>query len=360
MADSIRLDSVVKRFGETRAVGSLSLEVRAGELYALLGPSGCGKTTTLRLMAGFESATSGTIHIGERLVNDVPVERRGIGMVFQSYALFPHLDVHENVAFGLRIRRTPETEVRRRVAEALGLVGLDGLGGRYPVQLSGGQRQRVALARALAVEPRVLLLDEPLSNLDLKLREQMRDEIRRLQQRLGITAVYVTHDQGEAMAVSDRIAVMNAGQVEQVGTPREIYESPATLFVASFIGQCNFLEGQVETDGGGARFRTVGGAVIELGGERASGTGTLVIRPETVTVHRTDPPPGSLPALVQDCVYLGDHTTVGMVLEAGAQRISASLPASRSRELPGPGHRVHVHVPAAECVVVPDRRGDGG
>ncbi len=240
---TIKLEQVTKTFdGRVVAVDDVTLDIEAGEFFSLLGPSGCGKTTSLRMIAGFELPDSGRVHVGGRDITDLPVHRRDMGMVFQSYALFPHRTVAENVAFGLRMREVPKPEIGRRVKAALALVELTGLGDRKPAQLSGGQQQRVALARALVVEPPVLLCDEPLGALDRKLRQQMQFELKELQKRLGVTLVFVTHDQEEALAMSDRIAVMNKGRVEQVGAPTEIYERPRTRFVADFIGEINILE----------------------------------------------------------------------------------------------------------------------
>ena len=240
---AIRLEQVTKTFdGRVVAVDAVTLDIAAGEFFSLLGPSGCGKTTSLRMIAGFEHPDSGRVHVGGRDITDLPVHRRDMGMVFQSYALFPHRTVAENVAFGLRMREVPKPEIARRVQAALAQVALTGLENRRPSQLSGGQQQRVALARALVVEPPVLLCDEPLGALDRKLRQQMQFELKELQKRLGVTLVFVTHDQEEALAMSDRIAVMNKGRVEQVGSPTEIYERPRTRFVADFIGEINILE----------------------------------------------------------------------------------------------------------------------
>ena len=240
---AIRLEQVTKTFdGRVVAVDSVTLDIAAGEFFSLLGPSGCGKTTSLRMIAGFEHPDSGRVHVGGRDITDLPVHKRDMGMVFQSYALFPHRSVAENVAFGLRMREVPKPEIARRVQAALAQVALTGLENRRPSQLSGGQQQRVALARALVVEPPVLLCDEPLGALDRKLRQQMQFELKELQKRLGVTLVFVTHDQEEALAMSDRIAVMNKGRVEQVGSPTEIYERPRTRFVADFIGEINILE----------------------------------------------------------------------------------------------------------------------
>jgi spermidine/putrescine transport system ATP-binding protein len=241
----VRLDRVTKRFGDFTAVDDLSLTIERGEFFSLLGPSGCGKTTTLRMVGGFEEASAGIIYLGEQDVTDLPPFRRDVNTVFQNYALFPHLSVYENVAFGLRRRKVSDDEIRRRVAEMLELVELPGYEHRKPGQLSGGQQQRVALARALINHPRVLLLDEPLGALDLKLRKQMQIELKRIQTEVGITFVYVTHDQEEAMTMSDRIAVMRSGRIEQLGPPEELYERPRTEFVAGFLGVSNLIDGRV-------------------------------------------------------------------------------------------------------------------
>ncbi len=266
---AIKLDQVTKTFdGRVMAVDAVTLDIAAGEFFSLLGPSGCGKTTSLRMIAGFEHPDSGRVHVGGNDITDLPVHRRDMGMVFQSYALFPHRTVAENVAFGLRMREVPKPEIERRVAAALEQVALTGFENRKPGQLSGGQQQRVALARALVVEPPVLLCDEPLGALDRKLRQQMQFELKELQKRLGVTLVFVTHDQEEALAMSDRIAVMNGGKVEQVGTPTEIYERPRTRFVADFIGEINILEE-------GARLRALRPEKIRLvapDGARMAGT----------------------------------------------------------------------------------------
>src|SRR4051794_37875264 len=239
----IRLDRVVKRFGETVAVDGLTVDIERGAFYALLGPSGCGKTTTLRMIGGFEDPTEGTVYLGGSDVTDLPPYRRDVNTVFQSYALFPHLDVQHNVAFGLERRKLDRKEISQRVEEALDLTQLHGLGKRKPSQLSGGQQQRVALARALVNRPRALLLDEPLGALDLRLRKQLQIELKRIQQEVGITFVHVTHDQEEAMTMADTIAVMNEGRIEQEGGATDLYERPATEFVANFLGDCNLVDG---------------------------------------------------------------------------------------------------------------------
>jgi iron(III) transport system ATP-binding protein len=284
---AVRLEALTKRYGaDVAAVRDLSLEIEHGELVSLLGPSGCGKTTTLRLIAGFLAPDAGEIWLGDRRLSSpgqaVPPERRGMSMLFQSYAVWPHKTVAENVIYGLKFRNVPRAEWPRRLREALALVRLEGFADRYPGELSGGQQQRVALARALIVEPAILLLDEPLSNLDAHLREEMRFEIRRVHEALQITTVYVTHDQAEAMVTSDRIAVMSAGRVEQVGTPAEIYERPATAFVAGFIGRTNLLRGRVVGEG---RVACEGGLDLRTGAGPEHPAGSVVsvsIRPHMV------------------------------------------------------------------------------
>src|SRR6266851_1644245 len=258
---SVRLEAVTKRFGDHVAVKKFSLSIAQGEFLVLLGPSGCGKTTTLRMIAGFVEPSGGRIFFGNRDVTDLPPYHRNTGLVFQGYALFPHLSVFENVAFGLRMRNLDRAVIEKRTQAALRLVRLDTLAERMPRQLSGGQQQRVALARALVIEPEILLLDEPLSNLDAKLREEVRVEIRQLQRRLGLTTVMVTHDQEEALTMADRLVVMNNGEIKQIGTQRELYNAPANQFVASFIGRTNFFAGAMA---GPQRFRTESGLAISV------------------------------------------------------------------------------------------------
>ncbi|MCG5213782.1 ABC transporter ATP-binding protein [Streptosporangium sp. KLBMP 9127] len=279
----IRVDGISKSFGPVSALESVDLHVPAGQLATLLGASGCGKTTLLRIIAGFETADDGGIRFGEKDIAKVPVWKRRIGFVFQSYALWPHMTVEENVAYGLRLRKLPKDDVKAKVAHGLAMVGLTGRENRHPGQLSGGQQQRVALARALALEPDVLLMDEPLSNLDAKLRVEMRREIRRIQQETGITAIYVTHDQDEALEISDVVAVMNGGRVEQVGTPEEIYERPETTFVASFVGSVTLLAGTV-APGGGLDLDGLG--TVEFGGPlgEAGRPVTVALRPEDMSI----------------------------------------------------------------------------
>lgn len=286
MSASIHIEGASKIYdGGVKAVDAIDMEIREGEFFALLGPSGCGKTTTLRMIAGFETPTSGIIRVGGEDVTHVPPHKRDMGMVFQSYALFPHRTVRENVGFGLRMRGVDKATIARKVDRALEMVSLTAMGDRKPGQLSGGQQQRVALARAIVIEPRVLLCDEPLGALDKKLRQQMQFELKELQKSLGITTVFVTHDQEEALAMSDRIAVMNGGRVEQIGTPAEIYNLPQSRFTADFIGDTNLLSGRVVTEAGQNLLRLgAGGAVPVVPG--MSGELHLAVRPEHIEMNR--------------------------------------------------------------------------
>jgi len=282
----VKLEDIVKTFGETVALKGINLHVKDGELFTLLGPSGCGKSTTLRIIAGLDFADSGRLYFDDDDVTYKSSSERGAVLVFQNYALWPHMTVYDNVAYGLKVKKLPKQEIERKVKWALELVKLEGYEDRYPTQLSGGQQQRVAIARALVVEPKLLLLDEPLSNLDAKLRLEMRSEIRRIQRELGITVIYVTHDQEEAMAISDRVAVMNIGQIEQVGTPKEIYEQPKTEFVAAFMGKTNVIPAEVverEEDKVTVEFEG-----FRLGGLTYTGENdkvAVVIRPERISLH---------------------------------------------------------------------------
>ncbi|BBK29581.1 putative spermidine/putrescine transport system ATP-binding protein [Stella humosa] len=315
----VTLRHLAKRFGSVAAVDDVDLEVREGELVALLGPSGCGKTTTLRMIAGFIAASSGQILIGDKDVTHLPPYRRNTGMVFQGYALFPHMTVFQNVAFGLEMRRVSKADIAPRVAEALRLVQLGHLGDRLPRQLSGGQQQRVALARALVIRPEVFLLDEPLSNLDAKLRLSVRIEIRQLQQSLGLTTVFVTHDQEEALTLADRLVVMSQGRVQQIGSPTELYERPANHFVADFIGRSNFLEGTVTAPG---HFRTKGGLDVAFAdtGAGPRGAGVLAIRPEKASLQAGDAAgPNAFAAQVSFVTYLGSATEVRARLASGEE-----------------------------------------
>ena len=330
----VRLERVTKDFGETVAVDDLSLDIAVGEFFSMLGPSGCGKTTTLRIIGGFEEPTRGTIYLRGRDVTDQPPHRRDVNTVFQSYALFPHLNVFENVAFGLRRRKVPRDEIDARVRNALKLVDLEGFDKRKPGQMSGGQQQRVALARALVNEPQVLLLDEPLGALDLKLRKQMQLELKRIQQEVGITFIYVTHDQEEAMTMSDRLAVMRNGRIEQVGPPEEVYENPQTQFVAGFLGASNLLEGELkEQRNGTSSVLLQGGDVVHMPSDRApfqTGVDVLVgVRPEKITIA---PENGPEPAA-------GSNSVTGLL------RMSTYIGVSHQYNVEGPGgHEMTVWV----------------
>ncbi|MGY4167681.1 ABC transporter ATP-binding protein [Bradyrhizobium sp. USDA 4529] len=311
----VELRSVSKHYGESVAVASVSLQARRGELVCLLGPSGCGKTTTLRMVAGFVEPTSGTVSINNVDMTYQPPYRRDTGMVFQSYALFPHMTVAENIAFGLENLRWPRADREKRVDEMLKLVELSHLAQRLPSQLSGGQQQRIALARALAMRPAVLLLDEPFSNLDAQLRVRMREELREVIREVDVTTLFVTHDQEEALTMSDRIVVMNAGQVEQVGTPGEIYEAPSTSFVAKFIGWCSLLNGAVDIDG-----IFTSGAGLRLKGNWSPGTGTAVIRPEQIKLSSDGAQGEVQTARVLQSHYYGGATR--LLLEVNGEQLT--------------------------------------
>jgi ABC-type Fe3+/spermidine/putrescine transport system ATPase subunit len=316
----VRLEGVVKRYGATAALAGVSLEIREGELFTLLGPSGCGKTTTLRILAGFVDPDEGEVYFDDVPVRGVPPAERGVGIVFQNYALWPHMTVFENVAYGLRLRRLPADEVRRRVREALEQVGLAGLEDRSPGQLSGGQQQRVAVARALVLNPRLLLLDEPLSNLDAKVRARLRSEIRRLQQDLRITTVYVTHDQEEAMVISDRIAVMRDGRVAQVGTPVDLYERPADLFVADFVGTNNLLPGTVaRVQDGWVELQTPAGVVRGRAAARLEPgrRAVLAVRPEALQLSDGRQDAVALSGRVVLAQYLGSLVRYEVEVDGG-------------------------------------------
>lgn len=289
-----------------KAVDNISVDIKPGEFVTLLGPSGCGKTTTLRMVAGFEIPTSGDIVLGDEVINNLSPDKRDTSMVFQSYALFPHYNIFDNIAYGLKLKKLDKETIKSKVTNIIDLVGLKGMETRYPNQLSGGQQQRVALARALVMEPGVLLFDEPLSNLDAKLRVYMRTEIRKIQQKVGITAIYVTHDQSEAMSLSDRIIIMNKGIIEQVGTPKEVYYTPKTKFVADFIGTANFIDGEIiEVSNGKAKILVEGQelTVPYTGDKKAKDSCTIVLRPEAVDIGEE----GLLDGTVTLSTFMGSY-----------------------------------------------------
>ncbi|MBK9139250.1 MAG: ABC transporter ATP-binding protein [Verrucomicrobia bacterium] len=348
---------LVKRFGGVTALDQVGLAVRRGEYFALLGPSGCGKTTLLRVIAGLEQPDAGTLEMAGRDVLPIPAHRRPVNTVFQSYALFPHLSVADNVSFGLRMKRVPPAEVTERTRRAMELAQIADLAERMPAQLSGGQKQRVALARALVNEPAVLLLDEPLGALDLKLRQQLQTELRALQRRLGITFIHVTHDQTEALALSDRLAVMQRGRIEQVGEPTAVYERPRTRFVADFLGACNLIPGRWQPSADGPTVITeIGRLVIGLNGRAAPAAEdvTLAIRPEWIRLAPVAGPaePNSCVAVVESLTYVGAETRLtlraGRLLLTGSRLNDAATPARAA------GETVRIILPPAALVVLED------
>ncbi len=353
-AEAIRLEDVSKHFDDFAAVDGVSLTIERGEFFSLLGPSGCGKTTTLRMLAGFEQPTTGRIMLEGKPVDDVPPYRRNVNMVFQSYALFEHLDVQGNVAFGLKRRRVGRDEIRRRVADALDLVGLADRARSRPAELSGGQRQRVALARALVNRPAVLLLDEPLGALDLKLRRQMQVELKEIQREVGITFVYVTHDQEEALSMSDRIAVMHDGRVIQYGAPEDVYERPEEPFVADFIGISNLIEG---TAGEGGLVRIGNGAEVPapLPGDCGEGERVrIAVRPEKIALDELEDGMVVLDGVVEQRVYLGMTTQVTVSVGDGARLVALEQLRYRARadDRWEPGTRVRVGWHPEHCLVL--------
>lgn len=359
----IHIDDVSRQFGDFTALEEVQLQVREGEFFSLLGPSGCGKTTLLNLIAGFLDPTRGRIMIGGKDVTGLPPYRRGLGIVFQDYALFPHLSVFDNVAYGLRIRKQPKKEIKRRVEEMLALVQLSSMADRRPHQLSGGQRQRVAIARALAIEPSVLLLDEPLSNLDAKLRKEMQTELRTIQRRTGVTTVLVTHDQEEALSLSDRIGILGHGRLQQVGTPLEVYRRPANRFVADFIGQVNLIQTAVAAERSTGRnrhaaidYEIAAGVplLLETTGS-AEGSGLYMIRPERIKIALTAGNSGEAnraPGVISHVGYAGDQVRLHVQLAGkGELQVVASDPLFPV--LPSAGDRCELYWDAEDVIALP-------
>ncbi|HQU67629.1 MAG TPA: ABC transporter ATP-binding protein [Albidovulum sp.] len=339
-------------FGPTKVLTGVNLTIRPGEFFAFLGPSGSGKSTLLRAIAGFGPRPQGEISIGGRDVAGLPPWQRDVGMVFQSYALWPHMSVRENVAFGLRERKAAPAEIRRRVGDALDLVGLSHLADRMPNQLSGGQQQRIALARTVVIEPKVLLLDEPLSNLDAGLRVQMRRELLALQRKLGLTTIFVTHDQEEANTTSDRMAVLDGGVIQQVGTPQELYDNPVNLFVARFLGTANILEGRVERAGDGVRFVSLSGEAIQLS-SAATGTGAIVLRPQNISLTARSTPT-TLPGTVRHCEFLGSQ--MRYLVECAGTEMVVDKPHRSGDQVFLPETQVKLDINAADAVFLADGR----
>jgi putative spermidine/putrescine transport system ATP-binding protein len=347
----LELRGVRKSFGATTAVNNFNLTVSRGELVSFLGPSGCGKTTTMRIIAGFEHPDEGEIWLEERALLNIPANRRNVGMVFQSYALFPHLTVRDNITFGMRLKHESRENMDKRAREMLSLIQMDALGERFPHQLSGGQQQRVALARALAMKPQVLLLDEPLSALDAKIRDELRTEIRRIQSDLNMTTIYVTHDQSEALALSDRIVVMNAGNVEQIGTPFEIYNRPGTAFVATFVGSQGTLTGvltqardAIETTDGLIRLKHA------VAGKQAGDAVKLMLRPEMTSLSERLPGHNVLSGTVEQVMFLG--SVVRISVRTGGGTIAVDQLNHPDMALPAPHAPVQVSFAPESCYVL--------
>jgi putative spermidine/putrescine transport system ATP-binding protein len=347
----LELSHVQKHFGGVVAVEDFDLQAQKGEFISFLGPSGCGKTTTLRMIAGFEQPTAGRILVEGKDITRKAPNQRNVGMVFQSYALFPNMTVAENIGFGLKVRRRPKDQIRRRVDELLELIHLPGRGGRYPYQLSGGQQQRVALARALAIEPSVLLLDEPLSALDAKIRVSLRKEIRAIQRQLGITTVYVTHDQEEALSLSDRVVVMSEGRVEQIGAPFDIYNFPATPFVASFVGTLNLYEARVR-DAAVGRLEVEGQEIVAAKPitDRSGDTVSVAIRPESIALGEGGPGANRIKGTIDDISFLG--SIVRLRLRFGESLISLDTFNDPNLVLPVHGAEATVSFPREACLVL--------
>lgn len=340
MGVAIQIDNVTKAYGKNIVIQGLSAEIQPGEFFTLLGPSGCGKTTLLRMIIGFNSIEGGEIRVDGKVINQIPTNRRNMGMVFQNYAVFPHMSVRDNVSYGLKTRRVPKAERYKRADEILKLVKIDDYADRMPTQLSGGQQQRVALARAIVIQPEVLLMDEPLSNLDAKLRVEMRNVIKRIQRQVGITTVYVTHDQEEALAISDRIAVMHGGVIQQIGTPKHIYQRPANEFVSSFIGLSNFVDAENEngTLDFGCGYRVPMTTLRPDAGRKVC----VAVRPEEFLIRSAEEP--GIPATVRSSVFLG--MTQHYFLTLGEEKeIEVVVPSDRSDLIPD-GEKVSLQIVA--------------
>ena len=344
MSVSINIDKVVKKYGDTVVVNGLSVDIMPGEFFTLLGPSGCGKTTLLRMIIGFNSIEGGTISVDGNVINDVATDKRNMGMVFQNYAIFPHMSVKDNVAFGLRMRKVPEKEIEERVDKILKIVKIDHLKDRMPTALSGGQQQRVALARAIVIRPQVLLMDEPLSNLDAKLRIEMRNAIKQIQRRVDITTVYVTHDQAEAMSLSDKIIIMNKGHIEQVGTPHEVYQHPASRFVADFIGSANFVEAKVgegNSEGEMIPVRMLNEDFnVHYAGlpVKAGDTVQIVLRPEAIRLADS----GDVEAEVISSTYMG--AVQEYIVRAGDKELETEEYNPEGKRIYRPGDKVWLRI----------------
>jgi spermidine/putrescine ABC transporter ATP-binding subunit len=359
-AQALRLDGVSKAYSTVVALEPLSLDVPAGGLVALLGPSGCGKSTTLRIVAGLEEPDQGRVFLGDRDITQVPANRRQLGLVFQNYALFPHMTVGENVSFGLRMSGVNRAGTARRTHEALDLVQLTGLDDRYPAMLSGGQQQRVALARTLIMQPSALLLDEPLGALDKNLRESMQFELRRLQRKLGITTILVTHDQEEALTLSDMVVVMNQGRIVQSGTPKDIYDRPHTRFVAAFLGSANIFECTASNDGRTARLATEGGEAIVIsiaGAPQPQGRVLLAVRPERVSLSIAAPPAGgtALKGVVRGHVFRGDNHVYEVQIPGLGSPVYAQIQHNRMESSADVNDTVYLSWPPESGVVLSDR-----
>lgn len=353
MSNNVIIQNAVKRYGDFTALDGVSLDIREGEFFTLLGPSGCGKTTLLRMIAGFNSIEGGDFYFGDKRINDMPAHKRDIGMVFQNYAIFPHLTVEENVAYGLKARSVSRAEIKKRVADALELVQISHLASRKPSELSGGQQQRVALARAFVIEPSVLLMDEPLSNLDAKLRVQMRTVIKKLQRRLGITTIYVTHDQEEALAISDRIAVMKEGKIMQIGTPSEIYAKPASPFVAGFIGVSNFIECDISGKADNALVRFKDGVELRMRLARDyTGKAILSARPEQLIFAKE-----GMSGETLFSTFLGDFIEYEVQLDDG-QSLIVNEYTKDTTVIHPVGERVHIRFDPASVSLYESETGE--